>query len=133
MSLVEAAMRPPSQLGYVFDGIPRTVRQGQLLSDLLARLGAKIDLVILLDVDEETVRTRLLERAKIEGRSDDTANTIEHRLAVYEAESAPLVDGYGQLGALRTVNGSGTPDEVFEQVQRALDEMTAGDPARNAS
>lgn len=132
MSLVEQAMQPPSRLGYVFDGIPRTVRQSQLLADLLAQLGSRIDLAIHLDVGEDLVRTRLLERAKIEGRRDDTAETIERRLAIYEAETAPLVEGYRQLGVLRSIDGSAAPDDVFELVMGTLDELTTGESPSNA-
>ncbi|MEO8493443.1 MAG: adenylate kinase [Planctomycetota bacterium] len=132
MSLVEQAMQSPSQLGYVFDGIPRTLGQDSLLSDSLAKLGNKIDLAILLDVGEETVRNRLLNRAAIEGRHDDTVETIGHRLAVYETETSPLVDCYRQQGVLRSIDGSGTPEDVLCLVLAALDEMTPGEAALNA-
>ncbi len=131
ISLVEQAMKPPSRPGYVFDGIPRTIGQDRMLSDLLAKLGAKIDLVIRLDVGEATVRARLLGRAADEGRDDDTPATIGHRLAVYDAETAPLVDFYRRQGVLRSIDGSGTPDEVFELVLATLDEATAGGAGEN--
>lgn len=126
ISLVEPAMSPPSQGGYVFDGIPRTVRQHGMLSDLLKSLGAKIDFVILLDVDEEKVRGRLRKRAEVEGRCDDNLETIGHRLAVDECESIALVDFYRQHRLLRSIDGCGTPEQVFEPVLATLDETTPG-------
>ncbi|MEX0820415.1 MAG: adenylate kinase [Pirellulaceae bacterium] len=121
MSLVEQTIKPQPHCGYVFDGIPRTLNQGRMLSDLLAGLGTQVDLAIELHVGQEMVRDRLLERATKEGRGDDTLQTIRQRLAVYEAQTSPLIAFYREAGLLRSVDGAGSPDEVFELIRRQLD------------
>jgi adenylate kinase len=126
ISLVAQAVNIPVPKGYVFDGVPRTISQDRMLSDLLAQFNMKIDLAIELQVSREVARTRLSDRASIEGRTDDTAETIGRRLEVYEAETAPLIDHYRTQGILRTVDGRKTPDEVLELLRESLGEITRG-------
>jgi adenylate kinase len=136
--------------GFVLDGFPRTTAQAD---GLAALLGAKrIDRVVNLVVPAETVVRRLQDRwlcpgcgaiynmatlpPKAEGvcdvcgtrlvqRADDRPETVRARLEVYERETAPLVVYYERLGALRNVDASGTPDQVYEAVQRALGKVAA--------
>lgn len=124
ISLVAQALKVSTPKGYVFDGVPRTISQDRMLSDLLAQFNMQIDLAIELRVSREVARKRLSDRASIEGRTDDTAETIRHRLEVYEAETAPLIDHYRTQGILRTVDGRKTPDEVLALVREAVGEIT---------
>lgn len=125
IELVEEAIVSSSGSGRLFDGIPRTIAQSQMLDDLLASFGETIDLAIELAVPEKLAKTRLIERAKLEGRRDDNEETIRHRMKVYEAETAPLINHYRQRSLLKSVDGSGTPDEVFELVK-----LSCGDAIR---
>ena len=142
--------RADARCGFVLDGFPRTTAQAD---GLAALLGAKrIDRVVNLVVPAETVVRRLQDRwlcpgcgaiynmatlpPKAEGvcdvcgtrlvqRADDRPETVRARLEVYERETAPLVVYYERLGALRNVDASGSPDQVYEAVQRALGKVAA--------
>lgn len=107
--------------GCLLDGFPRSITQAETFDAILAKQGLKVDLVIELKVDIGELRQRLLERSLKEHRSDDTPETIDARLAVYESTTAPLVDYYQQRSLLRTVDGVGTPDEVAQRVRGVID------------
>jgi adenylate kinase len=103
--------------GCLFDGFPRTLPQALALDDMLAKRNMPLDLVLALDVPEE----RLVERLLARGRADDNRNTIHQRFRQYNSLTEPLLDYYQRRGILRTIDGQGTPDEVFERVRRAVD------------
>lgn len=109
--------------GALFDGMPRTLIQAQMLDDLLTELGWKIDCAIELSVDEGELITRLLKRAEIEGRHDDTYDTIRERLHVFYTQTAPLTDYYGRQNKLIRIDGMQDPDQVFEDILRGVAEM----------
>jgi adenylate kinase len=88
---------------------------------MLAAHGHSLDRVLELTVDDEVVVGRLLKRAEVEGRDDDTEDVIRERQAIYRRETAPLTDVYSERGLLVQVDGMGTVDEVFERVRGALD------------
>jgi len=106
--------------GFVLDGYPRTVAQVEALDAILGDLGCSLDAVVELTVDVPEVVARLLRRAQIEGRSDDTEDVIRHRQDVYVEQTAPLVDVYGGRGLLVPVDGMGEMDDVTERVTSAL-------------
>ena len=108
------------QAGVLFDGFPRTIAQAESLNSLSAELGLPIRCVVLLVVDDEELRRRMLERAAKEGRSDDTPETITTRLQTYRQQTEPLVAFYRQSRILQEVDGSGTPDEVFAKICSVL-------------
>ena len=95
--------------------------QAEALDQLLADCNTPLDLVVELKTDEDELKRRMLERAKIEKRSDDTPETIAQRLTVYRQQTAPLLDYYGQRGLLESVDGMGTPDEVFERIKECVE------------
>jgi adenylate kinase len=103
--------------GCLFDGFPRTVPQAQVLDEMLDRRGMPLDLVLALDVPAERLVDRLLAR----GRMDDNRDTIEERFRQYERLTEPLLSYYSRRGNLRTIDGEGTPDEVFDRVQQAVE------------
>ena len=96
----------------VFDGYPRTAVQAEFL-DSITKVHLAIDLVV---PDEEAVR-RLLRRAKIENRPDDTPEVIEQRLKVYHSNKSSLVNYYKESGRYRPLSGVGTPDETLTLVK----------------
>ena len=116
--------RPDCQAGCLMDGFPRTDQQAREFDDSLGKLDRFISVVLRLVAPEEELRRRLLERANIEGRVDDTPETIAERFRVYEQNTAPLVDYYRQRGLLRDVNGEQTPDDVFSDILRVVRSVT---------
>jgi adenylate kinase len=116
----ERISRADSSPGFVLDGYPRTVAQARALDDMLAQLGTHLDRVVELTVDVSEVIKRLLRRAEIEGRSDDTEDVIRHRQDVYVEQTAPLVDLYRERSVLVQVDGMGEVDDVTERLTSAL-------------
>jgi adenylate kinase len=110
--------------GFLLDGYPRTPGQVEFLDQVLAGHGHALDGVLELNVDEEAVVSRLLKRAEIEGRADDTEEVIRERMAIYHKETAPLIAIYEEHGVLIKVDGMGTVDEVTERVIKAVEETS---------
>ena len=106
--------------GFLLDGYPRTAGQVEALDAMLAKHGHALDAVIELVVDEDAVVQRLLKRAEIEGRADDTEEVIRERQAIYRKETAPLAAHYQLAGLLVQVDGMGEVDEVTDRVIAAL-------------
>jgi adenylate kinase len=108
--------------GFLFDGFPRTAAQADALDKLLDLKKTEISLVLALDVSEEELVKRLLNRGKTSGRSDDTNESVIHqRFAVYKNDTAPIADHYKKLRRFQTVKGEGTVDDVFDLVCQAID------------
>jgi len=110
--------------GFIFDGFPRTVPQGEALNQLLQRHGERVNAVISLEVSDEELIDRLLKRGAILGRADDNRKTIESRLNVYYRQTAPLKDFYRSQGLLKEVVGVGSVDEIFESIVEEIDSLT---------
>lgn len=111
--------------GFLLDGYPRTVNQVHELDDILAASGDTLDAVLELGVDVDAVVQRLLKRAEIEGRADDTEEVIRNRMSVYDEQTSPLTSIYGERGVLVKVDGMGEVDEVAERIYAALDSAVA--------
>jgi adenylate kinase len=109
--------------GFLLDGYPRTVAQVQELDEMLADYDMTLDAVISLTVDDEELIARLLQRAHVEGRSDDTEDVIRHRQEVYAEQTAPLISVYRDRGLLVEVDGMGEIDVVTHKVFQALEAM----------
>ena len=106
--------------GFLLDGYPRTVAQVEHLDGHLDETGHALDRVIELVVDDEVVVGRLLRRAEIEGRADDTEEVIRERMAIYFWEDSPPTEIYAEHGVLTQVDGLGDVDEVFARIIAAL-------------
>lgn len=106
--------------GFLLDGYPRNAAQVEELDTILAELDQELDVVLKLTADRDELVQRLLGRAQKEGRTDDTEDVIRHRLDVYDAETAAVVDLYDQRGIVREVDGLGSVDEVSERILTAL-------------
>lgn len=107
--------------GYVLDGFPRTLGQAEEGRAISEDNDVAVRLAILLDASPDVLVPRLLDRAQSEDRIDDTPEVIRARLEVFNEEVEPLVDFYRERGLLVTVDASGSPDEVWRQLQAALD------------
>ena len=108
--------------GFIYDGFPRTVAQGEALDKLLAKKNMEIDYVVLIDVPEEELVKRLLKRAEEQGRKDDNEETIRKRLKVYKAQTLPVVEYYRDQDdvAVNTINGVGSIDEIETRLKQAI-------------
>jgi adenylate kinase len=107
--------------GVLLDGFPRTVTQARALDSMLENEGHRVDFVVALDVPEQELVERIMRRAKVEGRADDTREAIEERMHEYRTLTAAVLDHYRKQGVrVEEVDGQGTPDEVFERVRRAV-------------
>ncbi|MGZ5418397.1 MAG: adenylate kinase [Nocardioides sp.] len=110
--------------GFLLDGYPRTVAQVEELDSMLSDDNLSIDAVVVLTVDRDEVVQRLLKRAEIEGRADDTEDVIRRRQEVYAEQTAPLLEVYAGRDLLVEVDGMGSVDEVSARVFAALDSGT---------
>lgn len=106
--------------GFLLDGYPRTLAQVEALDAVLAASGGALDHVLELTVEDDVVVGRLLKRAEIEGRSDDTEEVIRERMAIYHRETRPLSETYRSRGLLVEVDGDGAVDDVTERITTAL-------------
>jgi adenylate kinase len=114
--LRNAMQKHPGVDGFLFDGYPRTPRQADDLEDLLAEMNGSVNVVLALDVDDDELMGRLLKRAQIEGRKDDTAEVISNRLKVYHSQTRPLMDHYDAQGKLVSVHGVGSIEDIFDRL-----------------
>jgi adenylate kinase len=121
--IAERYDQPDCKNGAVFDGFPRTIPQAEALDTMLAQRGRKIDLVLELRVDDAVLLSRVEARIKAGGvlRSDDTPETLAHRLGVYYENTAPLIGYYQAQGKLRTVDGMAPVEAVTAQIAAILD------------
>ncbi|MBB1494293.1 adenylate kinase [Propioniciclava sp. MC1595] len=114
--------------GFLLDGYPRTLDQVEALDGALIRSRRRLKAVIALVADPNQLIARMLKRAEIEGRADDNEESIRHRIEVYHAQTAPLLDVYHDRGLLVEVDAEGTVDEVRERITGSLD-AKLGQPA----
>lgn len=112
--------QPDAQTGFLLDGYPRNREQAVVLEGLLAERGIALDAVVELDVDNESVIARLLDRAIKDGRADDTEDVIRRRLDVYSEQTEPLVGYYREHGLLRSVDGVGSIEDITIRIVAAL-------------
>ncbi|MCR4852373.1 MAG: adenylate kinase [Prevotella sp.] len=108
-------------VGVIFDGFPRTIPQAEALKAMLEERGHKVAAMIDLDVPDEELTARLLKRGQESGRSDDNAETIGKRLAVYHKQTQPLIEWYKQDGIYHHINGVGTLERIAADINSVVD------------
>ena len=116
--------------GYVLDGLPRTIEQAHATYRMAKELGVTADVALHLEVDDAEVTRRLLARAVLEGRTDDTAEVIARRLALYHDVTSPILEWYAERGILITIDSSRPVAVVAREVLAALEAMTGVGAAR---
>ena len=119
----ERLEEPDAADGFVLDGFPRTTPQADALDAMLREIGRELTVVFALQVSDEICIERLLKRAREERRPDDTPEAIRTRLELYHRETEPLIEHYRTLGVLVPVHADGTPNEVFAEIQAALEQV----------
>ena len=124
---VERLNQRDARIGFILDGIPRTIQQAKMLDERLEHIGSPIDCCILLIVDVETIFERLAARARVEHRADDAPATIRERLAIFERDTAPLVEYFRTRDQLIEVAGAGTFKEVTARILRRLSQAISID------
>jgi adenylate kinase len=114
-----------TESGFVLDGFPRTTVQADELDAMLSDLGRTFSVVFMLQIPDEVAFERLRRRAEVEGRADDTDDAIRRRLENYHRETAPLVEHYRVRGNVVPIHGERTENEVFAEIQSALEQVPA--------
>ena len=121
VGIIEDRIKEPDcKNGFILDGFPRTIDQAKALDEILARNNMQIDHVVNFTVPDEERVNRLLNRAKEEGRTDDTPDAIKNRLNVFKEKTHPLVEYYEKTGKLRNVDGVGSVDEIAERTRETI-------------
>ena len=121
--LNELFVHNPENVGYIFDGFPRTMKQGEAMDEMLLEKDAIINVVLSLEVDEDHLTERLIKRGQESGRNDDTPETIKARLQIYHQQTAQLKDYYAKQGKLVKINGMGTVDDIFARIEKVIDRL----------
>lgn len=114
--LAEELRTPAAAGGVILDGFPRTIPQAEELDTLLAREHKRIDAVVGLEVPDDELEKRLIERGKSSGRSDDNPEAIAERLRVYHSQTKPLISYYQKQGHYIPVNGTGPIEDIFADI-----------------
>ena len=111
--------------GFALDGFPRNLAQAEALDRMLDAIGRDLDAILFFDAPDDVVRQRVLGRARDEGRTDDTAEALERRLAIYREQTVPVVERYRATGKLVPLHAQRPVNEVFAEIQHALDQVGA--------
>lgn len=106
--------------GVIFDGFPRTIDQAKSLNEMLGKRGTGVHAVVGLEVNENDLIKRMLQRGKESGRADDNLETIRERLNVYHNQTSPLRDFYINEGKYHAIDGNGNVDTVFSAIKDSL-------------
>ncbi len=119
---------PETRNGVIFDGFPRTIPQAEALEKLLEKRGGKVNAVIGLEVPEDELVTRLVNRGKESGRADDNEDVIKKRLEVYHRQTEPLKAHYVGKDLYLPVEGIGVVEDIFYRIARDLEAKTGATP-----
>ena len=127
IGLIREKLQEGSEGGFIFDGFPRTLAQADALGELLAENGFALDAVVSLEVEDEVLVQRVVNRAKEaiaagkEARADDNEDSMRTRLMEYYKKTSPLIGYYHAKGALKAIDGLASIDEVQVSLANALD------------
>lgn len=114
----------PDVKGYIFDGFPRNINQANALDEFLTEKGIEISTLVALDVEDDEIVKRILNRGLTSGRADDNDESIiRNRIAVYNNETAQVYDYYAKSKKSQKVEGLGTIEEILERLKKAIDSV----------
>jgi len=114
---------PDARDGFVLDGFPRNLAQGEALDAMLGGIGRGLDAILFFNVPDAVGMERALRRAELEGRADDTPEAIAKRLEIYHSETEPIVEHYRTTGKLVPLHAERTIEEVWKEISSALDHL----------
>lgn len=117
-SVLEEAKEKP---GVIFDGFPRTIPQAEALNELLKKRGKELHAVVGLEVPDDELVKRMINRGKMTGRADDNEETIKKRLNVYHSQTSPLRDHYKNQKKYIAIDGQASIDDIFNSIVKELD------------
>jgi adenylate kinase len=117
--------QPDTEAGFILDGFPRTTVQAEALDSMFSDIGRSFNVAFALQIPDEVAFERLRRRAEVEGRADDTNEAIKRRLDNYHRETEPLIEHYRTRGNLVPIRGNRTENEVFADIQAALEQVPA--------
>lgn len=109
--------------GVIFDGFPRTVAQAEALKKMLQERNEEVSVMLNLDVPEDELMARLIQRGKESGRADDNEDTIKKRLVVYKSQTEPLIEWYKSEGKHHHIKGVGHMDDIFKDIVLAIEKL----------
>lgn len=123
ISMLEAEVdKNPQAKGFIFDGFPRTTPQAEALDKFLTSKNTTISIMLALDVPNEELIKRLLERGKDSGRADDLDESIiANRIKVYNEQTAVVADFYAAQNKFEKINGVGSIEDIFNRLCIAID------------
>ena len=124
----ERLAQPDTEAGFILDGFPRTMPQADALDSMLAEIDRPLTVVLELQVPDEVAIERLRKRADEEGRSDDTPEAIAKRIELYHELTKPLVSHYRLAGNLVGIHGDRPENEVFAEIQQAVEQAQVAAP-----
>ncbi len=114
----------PDVQGYIFDGFPRNINQSEHLDKILEKRGSSVTGLLMLEVAEEEIVKRILNRGKTSGRADDNdEGIIRNRFKIYQEETTPVFDYYDKQGKSHKIDGQGSIEEVFERLCTVIDSL----------
>ena len=113
----------PKKFGVIFDGFPRTIPQAEALKQMLKSRDTALHAMLELDVPDDMLIERLINRGKTSGRANDNAETITKRLEVYNAQTSPLIAWYEAEGLRHAVKGFGTLEEINAALRAVIDQL----------
>jgi adenylate kinase len=127
IGMIKELIKNPESKGFIFDGFPRTVEQAQALDEIMAEKGLIIDALLSLNVPEDRLVKRLLNRGKTSGRTDDNEETIKKRLQQYHEKTTPVKDYYAKQGKLYEISGVGEIDEIHNRLMDIINNLKLND------
>ncbi len=114
----------PDSKGFLFDGFPRTYIQAYILEGLMSKLNTTLKCLISIEVPEEVSVTRLVERGKTSGRSDDKETVIRKRLKEYQEKTLPVLHFFKEKGIYHKVDGSDSIENVHRKIKEIIDSIS---------
>jgi adenylate kinase len=116
---------PDAEGGFILDGFPRNLAQAEALDEMLAEIGRSLDAILFFDLPDDVAYERMQGRAAEEARADDTPEAMRRRLAIYHEQTEPVVEHYRATGKLVPLHAGRSVEEVFVEIQNALDTVSA--------
>ncbi len=123
VQIIEKKIKTNTEVnGFLFDGFPRTVVQAYILEGLLLKLNTSLNCMVSLEVPQDILMERMLERAKKESRADDTTDVIENRLKEYRNKTVPVAEFYKDKGICYSVDGVGSVEDIFDRITNVVEQ-----------